>query len=204
MPSMIAEPGLIGSLALFAVVVVVTPGANNLLAATSGVRFGVRSSLRLISGLGLGVVVLVVVAAAGLGLLIVSAPGLQLGLRIAGTAYLLWLAWQIARAGSPDTSHNTQTIQSFHSGFLVSVLNPKVWLAGFSAVAGFSAISPSPIVLSIVFGLVFIAIVFPNLLLWCYAGQFLTTRLNSERQWTVFNVIMAVLLIASIVPMWLE
>lgn len=195
---------LLGPLVLFALVVVVSPGPNNLLATSSGLRFGLRASLRLLAGLGLGVVSLIVVAAVGLGFVVTSVPPAQTALRAAGTAYLLWLATRIARSGRPDNAQAARTPHGFSAGLLISWLNPKVWVLAVSAVAGYSAISADPLVLAAILGGVFAAVVAPNLVLWCRCGQAIAGKLTTDRHWRIANTILAALLVASIIPMWLQ
>jgi threonine/homoserine/homoserine lactone efflux protein len=196
-------PELIWPLLLFAVVMVVSPGTNNVLATNSGLRFGLRASLRLLAGLGLGVVSLVVLAALGLGLVVTGVPHAQTVLRVAGTGYLLWLAVRILRSGRPGTTQDPQAPRTFTTGLLASWLNPKVWVLALSAVAGYSAISADPLVLAAILGGVFAAVVAPNLLLWCSCGQLMAARLTSDRHWRIANAALAALLVASIVPIWL-
>ncbi|HEY7263577.1 MAG TPA: LysE family translocator [Trebonia sp.] len=196
---------LIWPLLLFAVVMVVSPGTNNVVATNSGLRFGLRASLPLLAGLGLGVVSLVLLAALGLGFAVNAVPHAQTALCTAGTVYLLWLAAKILLSGSPDkTRDDTQTSQTFTTGLVVSWLNPKVWVLALSAVAGYSAISSDPLILAAILGGVFASIVAPNLVLWCSCGQVIASRLTTDRRWRIANTTLAVLLVVSIVLMWLE
>lgn len=195
---------LIWSLLLFAVVVVVSPGANNLLATSSGLQFGLRASLRLLAGLGAGVVSVIVLAALGLGFVVTSVPQTQISLRAVGTVYLLWLAARIARSGRPEGNQAARPARGFSAGLLVSWLNPKVWVLAFSAVAGYSAISANVLVLAAALGGVFAAVVAPNLVLWCCFGQVIADKLTTDRHWHIANTLLAALLVVSILPMWLE
>lgn len=198
-------PELIWPLLLFAVVMVVSPGTNNVLATNSGLRFGLRASLPLLAGLGLGVVSLVVLAALGLGFAVDAIPHAQTALRAVGTVYLLWLSVRILLSGSPGKAHeDARTSRTFTTGLLVSWLNPKVWVLALSAVAGYSAISSDPLILAAVLGSVFASVVAPNLLLWCSCGQVIASRLTTDRHWRIANATLAVLLVASIVLIWLE
>jgi threonine/homoserine/homoserine lactone efflux protein len=195
---------LLVPLFLFAVVIVCTPGANNILTTTSGAQFGLRASARLLFGLGLGVVSLVIVTAIGLGFLIRSAPHLQTVLKIVGSGYLLWLATKIGRSGRPAMDDLARSALSFRAGLLVSWLNPKTWLLGISVASGYSGISSNPVVLATVLGAVFTVVVAPNLIVWCHAGHLIAARLRTDRQWRTVNLVLATLLVASTIPMWLE
>lgn len=198
-------PALIWPLLLFAVAMVFSPGTNNVLATNSGLRVGLRASLPLLAGLGLGVVSLVVLAALGLGLAIDSVPHAQTALRAAGTVYLLWLAVKIFGAGSPhQEADDGQVPRTFVTGLLVSWLNPKVWVLALSAVAGYSALSSNPLTLAEILGIVFAAVVTPNLLLWCSCGQAISSRLTTDRHWRIANATLAVLLVASIILIWID
>jgi threonine/homoserine/homoserine lactone efflux protein len=195
---------LLVPLVLFAVVVVFTPGANNILAATAGAQFGLRASTRLLFGLGLGVVSLVIVTAVGLGSLIRSAPDLQSALKIVGSAYLLWLATKIGRSGRPSLEQPARTPLTLRAGLLVSWLNPKTWMLGISVASGYSALSTNPVVLAAILGGLFATLVAPNLIMWCQAGYLIAERLKTDRQWRILNLVLAALLVVSIIPMWLE
>ncbi|RKK02658.1 LysE family transporter, partial [Teichococcus wenyumeiae] len=84
-------------LLLFAAISTATPGSATVMAVASGARFGFVPSLPLVAGLALGIGVMAAAAAGGLGAVLLLLPSAQVALRLAGTAYLLWLAWRIAR-----------------------------------------------------------------------------------------------------------
>src|SRR5882757_11434401 len=94
--------GSILPLILFALVSTLTPGGATTLATASGARFGFRRSVPLLAGIAMGLATLAAAAAAGLAGLLLAAPSLQLAMKLAGSAYLLWLAWTIGRGGPPD------------------------------------------------------------------------------------------------------
>jgi threonine/homoserine/homoserine lactone efflux protein len=196
---------LIWPLLLFAVIAVVTPGANNLLAAASGARFGLRRSTPLLVGIFVSVLAVVAVSAAGLGGVVTSLPAVRLALQVAGTAYIVWLAYRIARGGRPsDDGDGTEPLPGFRAGVLITALNPKAWTMAFSAAASYSKISANPLVLAATLATVFAVVLAPNLVLWCTGGQFLTRVLHTDRQWRIVNVVLGLLLVASMAPMWLD
>lgn len=92
---------LLGPVAGFALAACGTPGPNNMLLASAGTHSGYRASLKLLLGIMLGLQLLLLFTALGLGRLFELWPALQWGLKLAGSGYLLWLAWRIAVAPPP-------------------------------------------------------------------------------------------------------
>ena len=87
------------ALIVFAAVMSLTPGPNNIMLTASGVNFGFARTIPHMSGVTVGFIVLVAACAAGLGALFVAMPSLQLALKVAGAAYMLWLAWKVQALG---------------------------------------------------------------------------------------------------------
>lgn len=86
-------------LALFAFVSSVTPGPNNVMLTASGATFGYRRTVPHMLGISLGVVAMLLLVGLGLGVAFEREPRLYTWLKYLGAAYLLWLAWKIARSG---------------------------------------------------------------------------------------------------------
>lgn len=84
------------SVALFAVSSSVTPGPNNIMVMTSGVNFGARKSLPLLSGVCVGFTIMLLLVGVGFGQVFHFFPQLELIIKVFGSAYLLYLSWQIA------------------------------------------------------------------------------------------------------------
>src|SRR4051812_45946374 len=82
-------------LALFAFVASITPGPNNIMLTTSGIRFGFVRSIPHMLGICVGFGVLLALCAAGIGSLILAVPSIELVLKVISSAYLLYLAWQL-------------------------------------------------------------------------------------------------------------
>ena len=76
----------------FVFVASITPGPNNLMLAASGIGFGLRRTLPHIAGIAVGFAALLVVCALGAGALITGIAGAGLALKLAGSAYLVYLA----------------------------------------------------------------------------------------------------------------
>src|SRR5580704_5870639 len=188
-------------LGAFAMASTLSPGGATTLATASGAHFGYRRSLPLIVGITFALAAMAAVAAAGLASLLLTAPALTLAMKVAGAAYLLWLAWKIATSGSPHASANPRTPMSFLGGVWLQSQNPKGWAMTLGAAASFAALSRSPFVLAAWLGLAFGVAAAVSLTAWCLAGSVLAKALKTDRQWRVLNGLLAALLVLSILPM---
>ncbi|MBL4720009.1 MAG: LysE family translocator [Alphaproteobacteria bacterium] len=187
---------------LFAIASTASPGGATTLATASGVRFGWRRSLPLLFGIAVGLSVLTG-AASGLSAILQNHPLLSLLMKIAGSAYLLWLAYGIGRAGAPQAGDGGRDAPyTFFAGIVLLVWNPKAWAMGFGAAASFAALASDPATLALIMGATFGVSAITFLSLWCAAGAALAKLLQTERQWRVLNVAMALLLAATIPPIW--
>ena len=188
---------------LFAIASTASPGGATTLATASGVHFGWRRSLPLLCGIAFGLSLLTGAAASGLATLLQSLPILALLLKIAGSAYLLWLAIGIGRAGAPNSRNGEQDAPyTFLAGMVLLIWNPKAWAMGFGAAASFAALAADPVSLALIMGATFGASAMTFLSLWCAAGAALARILHTERQWRMLNILLAVLLAATIPPIW--
>jgi threonine/homoserine/homoserine lactone efflux protein len=112
-----------------------TPGVDLLLTVSRTLAGGARAGLAAAFGIELGCVVHALAAAFGLAALLAVTPAAFVALKWAGAAYLLWLAWGMARsAWRPDPVGRRRAVPSrrlreeVRTGFLTNVLNPKVAL----------------------------------------------------------------------------
>lgn len=191
-------------LILFAVVSTFTPGAATTLATASGAHFGFRRSVPLMAGATLGLASMAAAAAAGLASILLTWPSLHLVMKTLGTAYLVWLAFRIARSGAPRGRQATEKPTSLTAGLLILWQNPKGWAMTMGAAASFSALASGPVHLALILSLTFGATASISLVIWCLTGQILARILRSEWQWKALNITLGLLLVLSIIPMWLE
>lgn len=83
------------ALLVYAFVTSITPGPNNLMLLASGVNFGILRTVPHMLGISIGFLVLLLAVGFGLGAVLTAFPVLHMALKIAGAAYLLYLAWKI-------------------------------------------------------------------------------------------------------------
>ena len=85
------------AVALLHLMAAISPGPAVLMAARTGVTEGMRTGAFLAVGIGLGGVIWAMAALFGLNLVFAAAPALLWALKIAGAAYLLYMAWGMWR-----------------------------------------------------------------------------------------------------------
>lgn len=188
--------------AVFAFASAATPGPNNLILLGLGLRVGVWRTIPFVVGINFGFSVLLVSVAYGLGQLFERAPGAQLSLKIVGTGYFLYLAATLLRSGKTQR-HKSHRSLGFWSGAVLQVVNPKAWLMCITAVALFLPDGWSAATIAVMVA-TFAVLGLPANIAWAGIGQSLRKLVSDERRMQAFNAIMAVLLLLSIVPVWLQ
>ena len=140
-PAMETFVGLVG----FSFASAVTPGPNNVLLWASGATFGLRRTLPHVFGTALGIGLMTIAVAAASGAILAAIPGLVIVMKVGGTLYLSWLAWQILRAGVLE---RTDVARPFGlvSAAAFQLINPKAWTFALGAVTTFRP-SDLPIVI---------------------------------------------------------
>ncbi len=107
-----------------------SPGPNFLLVSQAAVRHSRRQALLMAAGVAAGAVVLSGAAVVGLGVVLTRLHPLYLAVRIAGGAYLIWLAIQMWRNATRPTLAQGAPLavtsgQCFRTGLLTNLTNPK-------------------------------------------------------------------------------
>lgn len=190
------------SLLTFAAVSTVSPGGATTLATASGARFGYLRSLPLIAGMAIGVGSLVGGAAVGLASIAEAVPDLDLWLRVAGSAYLLWLAILIGRQGAPGSRGEADAPLGLIAGLLLLLANPKAWTMAFAAAGAYAKLADDPLVLAALVGGIFFSAAGLSLTVWCLGGAWLARTIRADWQWRALNIAFAVLLVGSVVLIW--
>lgn len=188
---------VLGAMCLFALAASATPGPVNFIGAMAGARFGGTRVLPYVTGATVCFILAFGTLGAGAVTGALWLERFSLPMALAGSAYLLWLAWKIARSGpltslSPDGAD----LPGFWAGVAVQGLNPKAWLAILSAIGTFILpLEQKGTGLAVFCGLYFV-ICWLSLALWAYAGAVLARRFARR-----FNLAMAALLAASVLWM---
>ena len=188
---------LILSMAAFALVASITPGPVNIVALSSGARYGFRATLRHVAGATLGFVLLLVLMGLGLHEVLQRWPGLTRVVQLGGVAFLLFMAWKLALDNGHLGAKDEDRAPSMFYGALMQWLNPKAWLACVAGMGAFVADGEARLVWQ--FAAVYLVICYISVGCWAYAGSFLRSWLGNPASLRLFNRAMAVLLVASAV-----
>ncbi len=185
------------ALAGFAFATSVTPGPNNMMLLASGVNFGFTRTLPHMLGISIGHVFMVFTLGMGLAGLLQDAPGAMLGLKIAATLYMFWLAWKIARAAPPEGRAAGRPF-TFLQAAAFQWVNPKAWAM---AVTATTVYVPAPGWQGMAaVALTFAFVNLPSISVWVVMGRALRGWLDGPGRLRAFNVTMAVLLVLSLWP----
>ncbi|WP_279479359.1 LysE family translocator [Aureimonas sp. SK2] len=189
------------ALATFAAVSSVTPGPNNIMLMTSGVNFGFRRTIPHMLGIELGFGLLLLAVGAGLGALLHSVPGLQLVMKVASAAYLLWLAWKIAFSkASAEPAAGAERPITFGQAALFQVVNPKAWAMALVAMGAYVS-AKAPVLSMLVVVAAFLIVGIPTAVIWTGFGMGLRTFLADPRRLRIFNLVMGLALVATLWPL---
>ena len=197
------SPEQLFPIALFMVSSSITPGPNNTMLMTSGVNFGFRRTLPHFLGVQIGFAVLLLSVGLGLHGVLARFPGFYETVRYLGGAYMLLIAWKLATSRSGPAAVG-QALQPM--GFWAAVgfqwFNPKAWVM---AVTCMSTFLPPEAGLGqiLLLAALFIAGGGPSSVAWIAFGSSMRQWLENPLRLRIFNITMAVALVASMVPMLL-
>ena len=189
---------------IFAAVMYFTPGPNNIMVLSSGLTYGFRSTLPHIAGITIGCAFMVGAVGLGFGTIFVAYPVLQTVLKYAGAAYLIYLAAAIAISKPVVPGQdNRRGPMTFWGAVLFQWVNVKGWVMVIGTITAYAGIASFPwnIVIQVVLCLL-LGVVAPSI--WALSGSSLRALMTSPRAVRVFNIVMAVLLLASLYPVFLE
>lgn len=126
----------LGALLLFASAMAFTPGPNTTLSAALAANGGLRSAMRFVLGVPVGWGLLLAACVLGLGTLLAAAPALRGAVKVAGLAYMLWLAWKLARSGTLARAEGAPLHVGFWQGVALQGVNIKAWMNALMISAG--------------------------------------------------------------------
>jgi threonine/homoserine/homoserine lactone efflux protein len=193
---------MLGPLVLFAAAMCLTPGPNVVMVTASAANFGFRRAIPHMLGITLGFGLMVLAVGFGLAGLFRAEPRLHLLLKYAGGAYLLYLAWRIARADAASSHGSRARPINFIEAMLFQWINPKGWVTAIGALAAYATVGGDVLWETSVIAAVLAAACLASVVTWAAFGAVISRFLDGPYARNAFNWSMAALLVISIVPVF--
>ena len=189
------------SISLFWFVTAYTPGPNNVVASYSGFNFGIKKTLPHIFGVTFGFTSLVLFLSIGLINIFKLFPIIQIVMRYLGTLFLIYLSYKIAFSGNSNDTKKENPVK-FIETFLFQYLNPKGVTVAIIVVSTYVELGENYV--NYATQIVALAFLFSitSITLWTFVGKFLRKFATNEKFINIFNYVMSILLLASIITFY--
>ncbi|WP_058045457.1 LysE family translocator [Streptomyces roseifaciens] len=138
---MVSTQALVG-IAAVELGMVLTPGPNMIYLVSRSITQGRRAGLVSLLGVAVGFFVYLLAAVAGLATLFSLVPAVYTALKLAGAAYLAYLAWKTLKPGGvsafdPKPLPPDPARKLFTMGLVTNLLNPKIAILFISVLPQF-------------------------------------------------------------------
>ena len=181
-------------LVTFYFVMYVTPGPNNAMVLTSGVKFGFSKTIPHMSGITIGHVCQIVVVCLGLGKIFQMFPNIQNALKIICSLYLLYLGYKIIGSFSKIKEDGSRPLK-FYEASLFQLVNPKAWTISTMVASGFLP-NDEKLIISILFISITALIICPlSISVWAAFGTGIRNLVKNNKKKAIVEYFLAILLL---------
>jgi len=192
------------SIVSFTLATVLTPGPNNIMMLSSGLNFGYKRTLPHMMGVAFGFAFMVVCVGMGINIIFEAYPFVYDIMKVVGFIYILWMAWQIANSSVDIKEDKNNKPFTFIQIVLFQWINPKAWIMAITAISSFTVANHDMFTQVLVIAFIYLLSGFISTNTWTLGGVFLKKLLKNKKAVKIFNISMALLLVASIVPVIFE
>ena len=192
----------LGPLVAFSLVSAGTPGPNNILLWASGAAFGFRRTLPHVLGTAVGIGAMTLAVAIGLGAVLAAFPPLAVAMKVAGSVYLLYLAWQVAGASALERTDVARPL-GFLQASALQAINPKSWIFVLGALTTFRPTSLPAATGTLLVAGTMVLVILPTASVWAFGGELIDRLLTGTRARRAVSFVLAGLLVVTIVSVWI-
>ena len=188
----------------FLIVASFTPGPNNIMLASSGVNYGFYRTIPHMLGVTLGFGGVLLFAGVGLDQVFQIFPLAQQVLRVAALMFIAYLAWGIARSKGDSAQKSGGRPLYFWEAASFQLINPKGVVVSVTMVSTFIVPDEAflgQFVMMLGTGMV---IALLSTIAWAGFGLVIRQWIRTPGRLQIFNITMALLLIASITPVAID
>lgn len=188
----------LSSLIVFAIATSITPGPNNLILVATGVNFGFKKTLPIVFGVFVGFYVMQLTVGLGLGSLLVVWPQTLTVMKLAGAAFLVYIAFRLLISKRLPGNQAVAKPMSFTATFFFQWANPKGVLLAASAMSIY--VDPEHTFTSVLsVAAIYSSIMLPSNLIWAVGGVTIRKFLEADPVRLLwFNRLMAILLLVCV------
>ena len=191
------------ALASFYFVMYVTPGPNNAMVLTSGIKFGFSKTIPHMSGITIGHVLQVIVVCLGIGKIFQIFPEIQNILKIICAAYLLYLGYKIIGSFSKIKEDGSRPLK-FYEAALFQIINPKAWTISAMVASGFLP-NDENLFISILFISITALIICPmSISVWAAFGSGIRNLVKNNKKKAIVEYFLAILLLITAILIVIE
>jgi len=188
---------LVLAISSFYFVMFATPGPNNSILTTSGIKFGFARTVPNILGIPFGHTLQLIFVILGFGTLFDHFPILLSFLKYIGAAYLLYLAWKMFGSLKISETSNKASPLKFYEAILFQFVNPKAWVICVTAVPLFFPYDENFFVGIFFMVLMAVAICIPSISIWALGGSIIRHFLKNTNIKKFVEWLLAILLVGT-------
>ena len=190
-------------LVTFYFVMYVTPGPNNAMVLTSGIKFGFLKTIPHMSGITIGHVLQTIVVCLGLGKIFQMFPEIQDFLKIICALYLLYLGYKIIGSFSKIKDDKSRPLK-FYEASLFQLVNPKAWTISTMVASGFLP-KDERLIISISFISITALIICPlSISVWAAFGSGIRNLVKNNKKKASVEYFLAILLLITAIMIVIE
>ena len=191
------------ALVSFYFVMYVTPGPNNAMVLTSGIKFGFLKTIPHMSGITIGHVLQTIVVCLGLGKIFQMFPEIQDILKIICALYLLYLGYKIIGSFSKIKNDGSRPLK-FYEASLFQLVNPKAWTISTMVASGFLP-KDERLIISILFISITALIICPlSISVWAAFGSGIRNLVKNNKKKAFVEYFLAILLLTTAIMIVIE
>ncbi len=197
------DVNLFFALISFYFVMYVTPGPNNAMVLTSGIKFGFLKTIPHMSGITIGHVLQTIVVCLGLGKIFQIFPEIQDILKIICALYLLYLGYKIIGSFSKIKNDGSRPLK-FYEASLFQLVNPKAWTISTMVASGFLP-KDERLIISILFISITALIICPlSISVWAAFGSGIRNLVKNNKKKAFVEYFLAILLLTTAIMIVIE
>ena len=197
------DVNLFFALISFYFVMYVTPGPNNAMVLTSGIKFGFLKTIPHMSGITVGHVLQTIIVCLGLGKIFQIFPEIQNILKIICALYLLYLGYKIIGSFSKIKNDGSRPLK-FYEASLFQLVNPKAWTISTMVASGFLP-KDERLIISILFISITALIICPlSISVWAAFGSGIRNLVKNNKKKAFVEYFLAILLLTTAIMIVIE